>query len=231
MKHAFMFSLSGSLLAAWSVWRGGFAWLLLWPAVSFLLIATAYAGLGPRVCGKRADGRIAWWALILLLPYLLATWTIWSAIRLFSHEACCDEVAPGVWVGRRPLARDLPADISLIVDLTAEFPAPRSLRRGRTYLCIPTLDATAPEETALRALVEQITEWSGTVYIHCALGHARSAMTAAAVLIRRGHAEDAEQAVTAMRKARPGIRLEKVQQQMLERMALSAMRPALETIS
>ena len=178
-----------------------------------------------------ADGRIAWWALILLLPYLLMAWTVWRAIRLFSREACCDEVAPGVWVGRRPLVRDLPANISLIVDLTAEFAAPRSLRRGRTYLCVPTLDATAPEETALRVIVEQITEWRGAVYIHCALGHARSAMTAAAVLIRRGHAEDAEQAVTAMRKSRPGIRLEKSQRRLLERMALSAMPPALETVS
>jgi protein-tyrosine phosphatase len=168
---------------------------------------------------------------VLLLPYLLATWTVWYMFRLLTRETCCDEVAPGVWVGRRPFVRDLPADISLIVDLTAEFPAPRALRRGRTYLCVPTLDATAPEETAVRAVVEQISAWSGAVYIHCALGHARSAMTAAAVLIRRGHAEDAEQAVMVMRKARPRISLEKSQQRLLERLALPAIRPAIEAVS
>jgi protein-tyrosine phosphatase len=169
--------------------------------------------------------------VLLLLPYLLMTWAVWHTIRLLSRETCCDEVAPGVWVGRRPFVRDLPANISLIVDLTAEFPAARALRRGRTYLCVPTLDATAPDETALRAVVDQTAQWSGAVYIHCALGHARSAMTAAAVLIRRGHAEDAEQAVTTMQKARPGIRLEKSQRRLLERMALSAMRPAVEAVS
>jgi protein-tyrosine phosphatase len=221
MKHAIVFSLFGALLGVWGVWLSGLGWLLLWPAGSFLLIGSAYAGLGPRICGKRPDGRIAWWAMLLLLPYLLMTWTVWHVIRLLSRETCCDEVAPGVWVGRRPFVRDLPANISLIVDLTAEFPAPRSLRRGRTYLCVPTLDATAPEEAALRAVVDQTAEWSGAVYIHCALGHARSAMTAAAVLIRRGHAEDAEQAVMTMQKARPRIRLEKSQQGLLERMALS----------
>ena len=126
MKHAVVFSTFGTLLAVWGVWLGGFGWLLLWPAGSFLLIGGAYAHLGPRVCGKRADGRLAWWAVLLLLPYLLMTWTVWHVIRLLSRETCCDEVAPGVWVGRRPFVRDLPANISLIVDLTAEFPAPRS---------------------------------------------------------------------------------------------------------
>ena len=169
--------------------------------------------------------------MLLLLPYLLMTWTGWHLIRLLSRETCCDEVAPGVWVGRRPFARDLPADVSLIVDLTAEFPARRSVRRGRTYLCVPTLDATAPEEHAIRAIVEQISAWSGAVYIHCALGHARSAMTAAAVLIRRGHAEDAEHAVKVMRQARPRICLEKSQQRLLERLALTTMRPAVEIVS
>ncbi|HVS34551.1 MAG TPA: hypothetical protein VMS17_03150, partial [Gemmataceae bacterium] len=155
----------------------------------------------------------------LLLPYLVLRWIGWHAIRRLSREACCDEVAPGVWVGRRPLAGDLPPDASLIVDLTAEFPALRAVRRGRTYLCVPTLDATAPEETALRRAVETAAMWDGTVYIHCALGHARSAMTAAAVLIRRGLAADPGEAVARMQLARPSIRLEKVQRRLLERMA------------
>ena len=198
MKHAVVFGILGTCLTTLAVCLGGFGWLLLWPAVSFGLIAAAYAGIGPRVCGKRADGRLAWWAVVLLLPYLLMTWAGWRLIRLLSRETCCDEVSPGVWVGRRPFARDLPADASLIVDLTAEFPSLRSVRRGRTYLCVPTLDATAPEEVALLAVVEKAAAWQGTVYIHCALGHARSAMTAGAVLLRRGLATDADHAVTLM---------------------------------
>lgn len=231
MKHSVGYGVFGILLAIWGLWLGGLGCLLLWPAFSFALIAAAYAGLGPRVCGKTADGRLAWWAIVLLLPYLLGAWGVWYAIRLLSREACCDEVAPGVWVGRRPFARDLPAGISLIVDLTAEFPVPRALRRGRAYLCVPTLDATAPEENAVRAAIEQIAAWSGAVYIHCALGHARSAMTAAAVLIRRGHAENPEHAVSVLRQARPRICLEKSQQRLLERLALSALQPVVEVVS
>ena len=218
MKYAVRFCVIGMILAGVGAGLGGPGWLLLWPAVSYVLIGGAYAGLGPRVCGKRPDGGIAWWAVLLLLPYLLSRWAGWYAIRRLSREACCHEVAPGVWVGRRPLPGDLPPDATLIVDLTAEFPARPAVRRGRTYLCVPTLDATAPEETALRAAVETAAKWPGTVYIHCALGHARSAMTAAAVLIRRGLAADPAEAVEMMRQTRPRIRLEKVQERLLERM-------------
>ncbi len=225
MKYAVRFCVFGMILAVAGAGLGGPAWLLLWPAVSLVLIGGAYAGLGPRVCGKRPDGRMAWWAVLLLLPYLLTTWLGWHAIRRLSREACCDEVAPGVWVGRRPLPGDLPPGRGeatsplLIVDLTAEFPSGRAVRRGRTYLCVPTLDATAPEEIALRAAVETAAAWEGTVYIHCALGHARSATTAAAVLIRRGLAADPVEAVVMMQQARPRIRLEKSQERLLERMA------------
>jgi protein-tyrosine phosphatase len=206
-------------LAAAGAYLGVWGLLLLWPAVSCLLIGAAYAGLGPRVCGKRQDGGMAWWAVLLLLPYLAATWAGWHVLRRLTREACCHEVAPGVWVGRRPLRGDVPPDASLIVDLTAEFPADRAVRFGRKYVCAPTLDRTAPEETALRAVVETAARWEGPVYIHCAMGHARSAMTAAAVLIRRGLAADAEEAVARMRRVRPRIRLQESQRRLLERMA------------
>lgn len=220
MKHAVMYCVVGAALASAGVWLGGIGWLLLWPAVSYGLIGAAYAGLGPRVCGKRPDGRLAPWAVLALLPFFLATWAGWRVLRRFSREPSCHEVAPGLWVGRRPLPGELPADVSLIVDLTAEFPARRKVRNGRTYLCVPTLDQTAPDEAALRRVVETAAKWPGAVYIHCALGHARSAMTAAAVLIRRGAAAGAEDAVARMRLARPSIQLEKPQQRLLERMAV-----------
>jgi protein-tyrosine phosphatase len=218
MKHSIGYCALGMTLAAAGGWLGGWWLLLLWPAVSYVLIGAAYAGLGPRVCGKRLDGGIAWWAVVVLLPYLATTWAGWHVMRRLTREACCHEVAPGVWVGRRPLPGDVPANASLIIDLTAEFPAARAVRDGRAYLCVPTLDQMAPEETALRAAVEKAARWEGPVYIYCALGHARSALTAGAVLIRRGLAADAEEAVARMRKSRPRIRLQKSQRRLLERL-------------
>ena len=38
MKHAVWYCLFGTALAGVGAWLGGFAWLLLWPAVSYALI-------------------------------------------------------------------------------------------------------------------------------------------------------------------------------------------------
>jgi protein-tyrosine phosphatase len=218
MRYTVVFALFGVYLAVVAFAVGDFGWLLLWPAVSFLLVGAAYAGLGPGIFGKRPGGTLAWWALLLLLPYLVLTWAVWHLARAFRKEACCHEVAPGVWLGRRPYPRELPPDVTLVVDLTAEFPAHRGVRRGRTYLCLPTLDTGAPEEAAFGDLVRQVAAWRGKVYIHCAAGHGRSALVAAAVLVARGLARDGRQAEEALRKVRPGVRLLKAQRELLGRM-------------
>src|SRR5262245_28082319 len=153
MKYAVVFALLAVCLAVLGVAVGGPGLVLLWPALSLALVAAAYARLGPRLFGKRPDGRLAWWAVLLLLPYLLLTWTLWHLHRLLSKEDPGNEVAPGVWVGRRPFVRELPPGVTLVVDLTAEFPAPRGLRAGREFVCLPTLDAMAPGEVRLREVV------------------------------------------------------------------------------
>ena len=55
----------------------GWAWLLLWPALSFAIVAAGYLVLGPRVMGKSAVGDFHWWSHALLLPFcLLLTITV-----------------------------------------------------------------------------------------------------------------------------------------------------------
>jgi protein-tyrosine phosphatase len=219
MKYAVLFFILGLSFIVLAAELGGPGWLLVWPAVSFLAVGLAYAGLGPRVFGKRPDGTRAWWALGLLLPYLALSWFVWNVLRLLSKEACWHEVAPGIWLGRRALAHELPADVTLVVDLTAEFRAPRYMVPGRTYLCVPTLDASVPDEKTFRALIDRIVTWPGNVYIHCALGRGRSATVAAAVLMARGLAHDPWQAEELLRRARPGVRLLKSQRALLARLA------------
>ena len=94
-----------------------------------------------------------------------------------------------------------------MADLTAEFSEPRDVRDGRRYLCLPTLDASVPPETELREFVQAVLGESGPTYLHCAEGHGRSGMVAAALLVSKGLATDVEDAVAQLRKARPGIRL------------------------
>lgn len=121
MKYAFLFLIFGSYLIAISFKLGIAGWLLFWCGVSFLALGAAYGWIGARVFGKRADGRMALWAMSLLMPYLLLTWTIWHLQIRIGKEESCNAIAPNIWLGHRPFLKDLPDNISLIVDLTAEF--------------------------------------------------------------------------------------------------------------
>ena len=207
MKYGILFLMMGGLLAYYGVFLGGLGWLLLWPALSFCIVAAGYLGLGARVFGKRTDGTIAWFTLVVLLPYFLYAWTIWHLSRLLRREDCYNEICPGLYVGRRAFAGELPKDVRAVVDWTAEFAEPREVRDGRRYLCLPTLDASVPPETEFREFVQAILSESGPTYVHCAEGHGRSGMVAAALLVSKGLATDVEDAVAQLRKARPGIRL------------------------
>jgi hypothetical protein len=220
MAHALTFFVlaAGLVVVAVSADHPAY-WLLLWPAVSFALVGVAYGGVGPRVFGKRPDGTLAPWALVVLFPYLALTWLLWHLARLVSRESCSHEIVPGVWLGRRALSHELPAGIELIVDLTAEFPRPTGVNIGRAYYCLPTLDATAPGEAGFRELVQRLAAWPGPVYVHCAAGHGRSATVVAGLLLARGLAADARQAEAALRKVRPGVRLNRAQRALLERAA------------
>jgi protein-tyrosine phosphatase len=218
MTYAVAFAVLAVFLGAEAVivggWLGGF---VLWPAVSFAALALAYAGLGPGVFGKRADGTLAAWSVSLLLPYLLLVWAVWHAWRLFSREPVASEVAPGLWIGRRPLPDEVPPGVLVVVDLTTEFPELRGVCRGRDYLHLPMLDAAAGgDEAEFRELVAAVAHCKKPVLIHCALGHGRSALTAAAVLLERGLAKDAADAEAKVRAARPGVELKPSQRRLLE---------------
>src|SRR5689334_2552825 len=82
LKYVLAFAFLGVALIILGVGRGGFSWLLLWPGSCYLVLALAYAGLGPAVCGKRLDGRLTWWVAALMLPYLLPNWLLWYVQRL-----------------------------------------------------------------------------------------------------------------------------------------------------
>jgi protein-tyrosine phosphatase len=128
-----------------------------------------------------------------------------------SREDCYNEVAPGIFVGRRPLPGELPPEISLLVDLTAEFPEHPLVRAGREYLAMPMLDAGVASEAAFRKLVQQIASCSGQVYIHCAQGHGRTGTVAAAVLVEQGLAATPQAAIEMLQRVRPKLSLAKNQ--------------------
>ncbi|MEQ8453415.1 MAG: dual specificity protein phosphatase family protein [Sandaracinaceae bacterium] len=223
-------ALGVALMAAGPVY-GNFAWALAWPGVSVFYVGCGYLGLGPAVFGKDAQlGRLTTWRLLLVLPYLVVAWTLWQLKGRLLGERPHDEVAPGILVGRRPIsARELPADARLVVDLTSEFPRSAWTAKVDRYVCVPTLDTAAPTEAELRALVDELAEEAGPIFVHCAMGHGRSATFAAALIIRRGLAADVDDAIALMKRARPGVHLHAVQRSAVARLAASSNRALPET--
>jgi protein-tyrosine phosphatase len=116
-------------------------------------------------------------------------------------------------------AHELPPAVVLVADLTSEFAAARDIVRGSAaYRSLPTLDAAAPPNPRVfDDLVRALAGASAPVYVHCALGHGRSALVVAAVLVARGLANDAARAEALIKAARPGVGLNKAQRAFLSK--------------
>ncbi len=188
---------------------------LIWSAVSFGVVALAYAGVGPRVFGKSARGRLSPAAMLLTAPYLAGAWLVLLLLRL-RREAAHHEIRPGLFLGRKPLGRDeLPPGVRLVVDLTAEFPglAPVS----GEYVAVPTLDGSVPDDAAFASAVDRVRAHDGVSYVHCAAGHGRSAAVVACVLVAEGRAASPEDAERLMTDVRPGVRMSRLQKALVRR--------------
>ena len=206
---------AGAVFAA--VELGGWGWVFLWPAATLAACAAGYLGAGAGVFGKRPDGSRALWATLLMAPYILGAWLTWRALRLWRREPAYQELVPGLFIGRRLLGHELPRTIHTVVDLTAEMWEAAGVRDGRRYLGRPILDGHVPHDRELIALVREIDNLDGAVFVHCAEGRGRTGMLAAALLIARGRANDVAAALAAGRSRRPTLRLSPAQKAIVER--------------
>ena len=180
---------------------GGAALWLLWPLLSALLVALAYAGLGTAVFQKRADGRLSMAARWLLAPYLAAAW---CNSRLWTHRAPQPvAVVAGVWLGRIP-TRGLPTPVVAVVDTCAELSCTAATP---AYASVPMLDLVVPSPAQLAEAAEAIERLRrhGPVLVCCALGYSRSAASVAVWLLRSGQVVTLDAAVECLRAARPEV--------------------------
>jgi hypothetical protein len=193
-----------TLILAGIFWPWGI--LLLWPAVTLGLVATAYFGAGPGVFRKR-NGILPWSSRFVFGSYLLGQYLSLQYYRRQSRR--WDEVTPQVWIGRKLSKREerqaVRAGVSAVLDLTAEFSEGRPFRNV-IYRNIPILDLTAPTAEQLQEMGAFIIErsLSGIVYVHCKIGYSRSAAAVAAYLIMSGQAT-ASEAMAVLRTVRPSI--------------------------
>ena len=170
---------------------GGLCWLLCWPALSCAVVGAGYCGLGASVFQKTAAGGRALPATVLLLPYLFAAHLSRIGFTRGKNRTRIGRVGGLTllaWPGP-------PAGAYAVLDLCSEF---RRARPFAHYRSVPMQDLvfpTAAEMSAAMAAVEDLLAL-GPVHVHCALGRGRSALVAAAWLLRSGQAATPAAAVS-----------------------------------
>lgn len=176
--------------------------VLLWPAMSWLLVGVAYLGHGRGLLAKR-DRRLRISRKLLLAPHLALLYATWHAVRLVSREPAFARLTDAILIGRRLLLREYP-QVRTVVDLTAELD--EHVPTGATYVSIPILDAAPLRHGELRDAARRIAACETPIYLHCAQGHGRTAMVAAALLLETGVAGSPEVALEMIQKVRPRAR-------------------------
>ncbi len=199
-----LLTLVGGGLILLGILKGGLALMLAWLGLNLLSVAVAQSCGAHRVFGKRSDGTLPWWSRVIHLPFFCYVGLVWHALRLFGREPPYNQVTSDLVVGRRLLSREFTGEFANYVDLTAEFAEPLALRQQAGYFCYPILDAAAPTPESLKAALSRLRP--GRTYVHCAQGHGRAGLFAAALLLDRGEAGTVEEALRLLKTARPGIR-------------------------
>jgi protein-tyrosine phosphatase len=217
LRYGVLFALVAAMLIV-AATRGGWFWLCLWPSVAFSGLALAYLTGNPRVFGKRSDGNLAAFNVVVLLPVTALLTLVFHLARLVSREPAYHAIADNILIGRRLLSREWPGSINAVIDLTSEFAEP-ARPSGLFYLSIPILDASTPAESQLHEALRQAGELQGTIYIHCAQGHGRTALFASCLLLQRGVVATVDEALALIQSRRPHARLNQVQDRFLREVA------------
>ncbi|BBO34534.1 dual specificity protein phosphatase family protein [Lacipirellula parvula] len=192
--------------------------LLALTAIAFSLVAIAYSLRRPGLLGKAHNGqlRVAWG--VPLSPFHFLNHLTFATFCRLDRASPWHEIVPGLYLGRRLRPREaalMPAQ--QILDLASEFSEAASLR-ARTYVNVPMLDGVAPTSAQLSEAVRLLRNSmrAGPTFVHCALGHGRSATVAAAFLLTEGYARTADDALLLIRQKRPSVRLSRGQRRLLE---------------
>jgi len=189
-------------------------------SLSFLGLGAVYFFRWPGLLGKTTTGRLLASSYVLFWPYHLLGYGSLVLARILRVEPC-QEIAPRLYLGGRLFpweeSKLKQYGITSVLDLTCELSEVGFLRRLPGYHCIPLLDGDAPSRPELDAAIGFITERlrHGSVYVHCAMGHGRSATVVAGYLLASGETADLRSAMERVRGKRPGIRLNAGQQQSL----------------
>jgi hypothetical protein len=186
-------------------------------ALAFSVVGLGYGFLGPKVFMKSHNGRLHVLAYVFLWPFLLLNWVNLFVFRIVVRERPYDEIAENLFLGFRFFGTDQKhlreLGIKAVLDVSSEFSEVRFLRDGPDYRTIPVLDATPPTSAQLEQGVRWLRERlaNGPTYVHCALGHARSATFVAAYLLTTKAHLTVDAAIAHVKGKRPGAGLHRAQ--------------------
>ena len=177
--------------------------LLGWISLNFTVVGFAFVVNWRSVFGKDASGLLGDVNRLTLMPFLLFV----DGVRAFQN-ACwptpvSSQILPGFYVGRICEFTNLPDDITVVVDLTAEFGTPSSLRSALRVVCLPTLDSGTPDWDQCERALETIDFPHESVYVCCANGYGRSVTFAAVFLGYNGYCLTPEEAMRQIKTVRP----------------------------
>src|ERR1051325_9058665 len=225
MNPGIVFLIAGILLVVTGAtlpWAAGF--LVVSLGIAYLGIGICYVTGSPRWFFKRAGGRLSPLSFLIFWPYHLLNWISLQTLRLVVKEPAFDEIVPGLYLGRRlwlaDCARLEQSGAVSVLDLTCELGEATPLRRSGKYLCIPVLDRSRPTRAEFDQGIRFIRErlQAGPVYVHCAMGHGRSAIFVIGYLVSAGIERDLERAIEHVRGQRPRVKLHVEQLRLLQEM-------------
>ena len=211
LKLALRYGAAAIILAAAAVVLKGWWLLLLWPAFCLAILVLGYLHAGPSIFRKSEGmspqaGKRCTDSRILLAPYEMAARLV---RRCFYEVPPAVEVMPGLWLGGFP--KKLPAPVSGVIDLAAEYPR-NAVTRGKLYASVPMMDLLPPApgekgETERAVAAYEELKKHGPVLVHCALGMTRGAAVAAVILVRETYCAGIEDALAHISGLRPGMAL------------------------
>ncbi|MDX7987395.1 phosphatase PAP2/dual specificity phosphatase family protein [Xenorhabdus sp. 12] len=203
-KLAGYYAAAGMLFMLPAAGFGGVLWILIWPAISLMMLSLGYAGLGCSIFQKQSNGRMSLSARWVLAPYQFGAWLSYLWFR--RKSAPYNQIEEGIILGSLPHQSVIKsAQITSIFDMTAEWH--KHAYHPVNYISQPQLDLLPLTPDALQSAVCTLDDLhkKGRVLIHCTLGLSRSAMVVAAWLLKRHPEYDVDAVIDILRQARPHV--------------------------